>query len=302
MEQRPSMDLALQPFGQKSTEHTDFEDNQTYALYWILFTLIKLRPYLKRLLNTVDQTKMNNDFSLAMVPMLTFKNIQEYIERPLDSPDQNMTKNYAYLTRKLAQDLEIKSQQPWNQVASVVSVLCKCLEQNQIRSEREDKCNSSSMITNGLLWLCANTQDLSVLCSDQQSGKNLAINYFLRYACKWLVQPVKWLLEVCGASANLFVDTILLTKELLSNLTIAREAYVTALEMHDLADWSNRRMNVKMRSFQGDRIISVEFCELCRPSQPLEVKFLHTSGSSAEGLTDMVIGEGGTSDVDVMYG
>ena len=42
-------------------------------------------------------------------------------------------------------------------------------------------------------------------------------------------------------------------------------------------------------------------CQHCQPSEPLKVMYHNLSGSSAEGLYDLVIGEGGTSDYDIMF-
>ncbi|KAF0287120.1 hypothetical protein FJT64_014425 [Amphibalanus amphitrite] len=56
-----------------------------------------------------------------------------------------------------------------------------------------------------------------------------------------------------------------------------------------------------LASLQDPTIISSERCQHCQPELPVNIVSVNRSGSGAEGLSDVKVGRGGTSDFDVMF-
>ena len=103
----------------------------------------------------------------------------------------------------------------------------------------------------------------------------------------------------CGASVQLVPDTVLLAENIIDNLPAARLGLVASEELQDAVLWL--MMEPLLSALQDDwAAAAVTECQHCQPAEALRVLFYNRSGSTAEGLEDGIVGEGGTSDHDVM--
>ena len=104
----------------------------------------------------------------------------------------------------------------------------------------------------------------------------------------------------CGSALHLVPDYLLLAKNMLVNHPPAHQAYIMDMELDLSVDWLHEES--LMTALQAGRAAAAAVqCRHCQPSKPLTVRYANFSGSSAECLYDLVIGEGGTSDYDVMF-
>ncbi|KAF0309379.1 hypothetical protein FJT64_019502 [Amphibalanus amphitrite] len=110
---------------------------------------------------------------------------------------------------------------------------------------------------------------------------------------------VQQLVERCGSEAHLVADTLLVADDLVDNHGPADQAYITAQEVDDAVDDLGRRPLLSALAEVGAAAAAAR-CRHCQPRQPLRLVTCNRSGSSAEGLADLIVGEGGTSDYDIM--
>ena len=105
----------------------------------------------------------------------------------------------------------------------------------------------------------------------------------------------------CGPAFHLFPDTLLVADDIRNHHPPAHQAYITAMELRDSVTGLQREQ--LMTALQAGRAAAaaVNECQHCQPSEPPKVMYNNLSGSSAECLYDLVIGEGGTSDYDTMF-
>ena len=111
-------------------------------------------------------------------------------------------------------------------------------------------------------------------------------------------QEARWgpLVARCGEAAHLVPDTLLLANSLLYHHPARRQGYITGWELDDAADSLVREP--LLSALQDGRPSSG--CRHCGTAEPLRVIAVNRSGSSAEGLEDLIIGKGGPSDFDIM--
>ncbi|XP_043215537.1 uncharacterized protein LOC122378492 [Amphibalanus amphitrite] len=110
---------------------------------------------------------------------------------------------------------------------------------------------------------------------------------------------VRTIVEKYGSSAHLIPDTLLLADDLVYNHSAGDQAYCAASEVrnavHRLVD------EPLMAALQDINDAAAARCRHCQPDQPLRITSINGSGSSVEGLSDVIIGGRGTSDFDLMY-
>ncbi|XP_043212199.1 uncharacterized protein LOC122376402 [Amphibalanus amphitrite] len=102
-----------------------------------------------------------------------------------------------------------------------------------------------------------------------------------------------------GSCAHLIPDTLLLATDIINNHSAGQQGYCTASEVSDAVSWLVTEP--LMAAMQNVNDAAAARCRHCQPDQPLRITSMNMSGSSAEGLTDGVVGMGGTSDFDVMF-
>ena len=105
----------------------------------------------------------------------------------------------------------------------------------------------------------------------------------------------------CGPAFHLVPDTLLAANDISDHHPPAHQAYIAGNELRTSVTGLQREP--LMTALQAGRAAAaaVMECQHCQPSEPPKVMYNNLSGSSAEGLYDLVIGEGGTSDYDVMF-
>ena len=104
----------------------------------------------------------------------------------------------------------------------------------------------------------------------------------------------------CGSAFHLVPDNLLLAINIANYHPASQQAGVTNNEMRRSVNWL--QTGSLMSALQTGRAAAAAVqCQHCQPSEPLTVRYGNLSGSSAENLYDIVIGEGGTSDHDVMF-
>ncbi|XP_043246338.1 uncharacterized protein LOC122393925 [Amphibalanus amphitrite] len=114
------------------------------------------------------------------------------------------------------------------------------------------------------------------------------------------LQPsVKELEKKWGSKLHLVPDTLLLAGEVVDNTGRGWMGNNVKNEAHDALTcllWEPL-----LASLQDPTIISSERCQHCQPELPVNIVSVNRSGSGAEGLSDVKVGRGGTSDFDVMF-
>ena len=104
----------------------------------------------------------------------------------------------------------------------------------------------------------------------------------------------------CGPALHLVPDTLLVAKNIIDHYPPAHQTYITKMEVSHSVHWLQGEP--LMTALQDCRTATAAVqCRHCQPSEPLTAKYRNYSGSSAEGLYDLIIGEGGTSDFDIMF-
>ncbi|KAF0306873.1 hypothetical protein FJT64_002352 [Amphibalanus amphitrite] len=114
-----------------------------------------------------------------------------------------------------------------------------------------------------------------------------------------LSPAVQQLVERCGSAAHLVADTLLVALDLVDNHGPGRQAYITGEEVGDAVTNLLRRPLLSALAEVGAAAAAAR-CRHCQPRQPLRLVTSNRSGSSAEGLADLIIGEDSTSDYDIM--
>ncbi|KAF0303963.1 hypothetical protein FJT64_024105 [Amphibalanus amphitrite] len=114
-----------------------------------------------------------------------------------------------------------------------------------------------------------------------------------------LSPAVQQLVERCGSAVHLVADTLLVADDLVKNHGPGQQAYITAQEVDDAVGDLVRRPLLSALAEVGAAAAAAR-CRHCQPRQPLRLVTWNRSGSKAEGLDDGIIGEGGTSDFDIM--
>ena len=102
-----------------------------------------------------------------------------------------------------------------------------------------------------------------------------------------------------GAAVHLVPDTLLATQDILNNLPAACQGYNACQEIGDALFWLTREPLVAALQ-DGRAAVAAVQCQHCQPAKPLRMQFFNRSGSTAETLSDLIIGKKGTSDFDVM--
>ena len=111
---------------------------------------------------------------------------------------------------------------------------------------------------------------------------------------------LKRLAAKCGPALHLVPDTVLLAANIRAHHPPARQAYITEMELRRSVRglWEEPLMT----ALQAGRAAAAAVqCRHCQSSEPLTVRARNFSGSSAECLDDLIMGEGGTSDYDIMF-
>ena len=104
----------------------------------------------------------------------------------------------------------------------------------------------------------------------------------------------------CGPAFHLVPDNLLAVSDIRDYNPPAWQASITNDELRHSVRWLNHEP--LMTALQAGRTAADAVqCQHCPPSQPLTVRYRNYSGSSAEGLYDLHISEGGTSDFDIMF-
>ncbi|KAF0292186.1 Reticulocyte-binding protein 2 a [Amphibalanus amphitrite] len=114
-----------------------------------------------------------------------------------------------------------------------------------------------------------------------------------------LSPAVQRLVARCGSAAHLVPDTLLVALDLVDNHGPGKQAYITGEEVGDAVRDLVRRPLLSALAEVGAAAAAAR-CRHCQPRQPLRLVTCNRSGSSAEGLEDLVMGKGGTSDFDFM--
>ena len=100
-----------------------------------------------------------------------------------------------------------------------------------------------------------------------------------------------------GPAVRLVPDTLLLARNILDYNPAAYPVNFVCLEVNASVDWLCDEP--LMTALQAGR--AAVQCRHCQPSEPPTVLHRNYSGSSAEGLYDLIMGEGGASDRDIMF-
>ena len=106
----------------------------------------------------------------------------------------------------------------------------------------------------------------------------------------------------CGPAFHLVPDTLLLANNIVDHYSAADQAGVINMEMGRSVAWLVAEPLLTALQ-DGQAAFAAVQCRHCQPTptEPLTVRSLNYSGSSAEQLYDLFIGEGGTSDHDIMF-
>ena len=104
----------------------------------------------------------------------------------------------------------------------------------------------------------------------------------------------------CGPAFHLVPDNLLVADDINHYNPPAHQAYIAIDELRYSVHCLKHEP--LLTAFQaGLAAAAAVQCQHCPPSQPLTVRYLNLSGSSAECLYDLYIGKGGTSDFDYMF-
>ena len=105
----------------------------------------------------------------------------------------------------------------------------------------------------------------------------------------------------CGPAFHLVPDNLLVAKGIKDHHPPAHQAHIITDELRTSVTWL--KCEPLMTALQAGRAaaVAVMECQHCQPSEPPKVMYHNFSGSSAECLYDLVMGEGGTSDFDIMF-
>ncbi|KAF0298933.1 hypothetical protein FJT64_003750 [Amphibalanus amphitrite] len=109
---------------------------------------------------------------------------------------------------------------------------------------------------------------------------------------------VQQLVARCRSAAHLVADTLLVADDLVKNHGPSDQAYMTGEEVDDAVVDLLRRPLLSALAEVG--AAAAARCRHCQPRQPLRLVTCNRSGSMAEGLDDVIMGKGGTSDYDIM--
>ena len=107
------------------------------------------------------------------------------------------------------------------------------------------------------------------------------------------------LVKRAGSAVHLVPDTILATDDITNNLPADTHAYITNQELRDAVVWLSDEPLLSALQDARAAAAAVQ-CQRCQPAEPPRLAYVTRSGSMAEGVSDGVIGEGGTSDFDIM--
>ena len=103
----------------------------------------------------------------------------------------------------------------------------------------------------------------------------------------------------CGSAFHLVPDTLLLASNIGYHHPVAEQARIIRMELDCSVDWL--QMEPLMTALQAGWVTAASVqCRHCQPSELLTVRSSNFSGSSAENLSDLLIGVRGTSDYDIM--
>ena len=103
----------------------------------------------------------------------------------------------------------------------------------------------------------------------------------------------------CGVASHLVPDTLLVAWKLGNHDSTTQQAYLIRSEQRDAVGWLIKEPLMTALQ-EGQAATTAAECRHCPPAEPLKVLHLSRSGSSAEGLADLMLGKGGNSDFDIM--
>ena len=104
----------------------------------------------------------------------------------------------------------------------------------------------------------------------------------------------------CGVASHLVPDNLLLAWKLADGYSIGQETHLISEELDNSVSWLVQEP--LMSALQEGRAATTPAeCRHCPPAGPLKVLHLNRSGSSIEGLADVMLGKSGNSDFDIMF-
>ncbi|XP_043244973.1 uncharacterized protein LOC122393211 [Amphibalanus amphitrite] len=112
----------------------------------------------------------------------------------------------------------------------------------------------------------------------------------------WRVRTLVRKYESC---AHLIPDTLLFTDDICNSNCAWHQAHCAKFEVSHSVD---RLIGEPLMAALLDvNDAAAARCRHCQPDQPLRLTSINGSGSNVEGLSDGVVGQGGTSDFDLMF-
>ena len=103
-----------------------------------------------------------------------------------------------------------------------------------------------------------------------------------------------------GPAGHLVPDTLLLANSITFDHSAAHQGFITSKEVGRAVTWLTRQPLIAALQ-DGRAAAPAAECRHCQPSEPPTVTSANFSGSSIELLYDLVIGESGASDHDIMF-
>ena len=115
-------------------------------------------------------------------------------------------------------------------------------------------------------------------------------------------ERLQWLVTRCGTGAHLVPDSILVAHDLILHHPTAYQAGITNQVVNDAINWlwAGSCLYGLTAAAAAAAAAAADQCRHCGSDRPLRALYLSRSGSGAEGLSDLLVGRGGTSDHDVM--
>ena len=139
-------------------------------------------------------------------------------------------------------------------------------------------------------WICYWSRDFLSKMASQTAEEEERVR---------IEERLERLVARCGVASHLVPDTLLLAWKLADQDSTAQQAYLIRSELNDAVGWLVQEP--LMSALQDGRATTTTAeCRHCPPAGPLRVLHLSRSGSSAEGLADVMMGKGGNSDYDIM--
>ena len=104
----------------------------------------------------------------------------------------------------------------------------------------------------------------------------------------------------CGEAVHLVPDNLLVAGDIRFHHPSGLQAHIIRQELKASVEWlSDEPIMTALQS--GRAAVAAVQCRHCQPSAPLTVRYKNLSGSSVEGLHDLFVNQGGTSDHDIMF-